>query len=40
MEVKILKKPEVVRAALIGFPSIKEGGNAASEFISSGIIEV
>jgi len=36
--VKILKKPEMVRAALIGFPSIKEGGDAASEIISSGIV--
>ena len=34
--VKILKTPEVVRAALIGFPSIKEGGD--SEIISSGIV--
>src|SRR6056300_162128 len=36
--VKILKSPEVVKAALIGFPSIKEGGDAASEIISSGIV--
>ena len=36
--VKILKTPDVVRAALIGFPSIKEGGDAASEVISSGIV--
>jgi len=36
--VKILKTPDVVRAALIGFPSIKEGGDAASEIISSGIV--
>ena len=36
--VKILRTPEVVRAALIGFPSIKEGGDAASEIISSGIV--
>jgi glycolate oxidase len=35
---KILKKPQVVKAALIGFPSIKEGGDAASEIISSGIV--
>ena len=33
-----MKKPEVVKAALIGFPSIKEGGDAASEIISSGIV--
>jgi glycolate oxidase len=36
--VKILKKPQVVKAALIGFPSIREGGDAASEIISSGIV--
>ena len=36
--VKILRTPEVVKAALIGFPSIKEGGDAASEIISSGIV--
>ena len=36
--VKILKKPQVVKAALIGFPSIKEGGDAASEIISRGIV--
>ena len=36
--VKILKKPQVVKAALIGFPSVKEGGDAASEIISSGIV--
>ena len=36
--VKILKKPQVVKAALIGFPSIKEGGDAASEIISNGIV--
>ena len=36
--VKILKKPQVVKAALIGFPSIKEGGDTASEIISSGIV--
>ena len=35
---KILKKPEVVKAALIGFPTIQEGGDAASEIISSGIV--
>ena len=36
--VKILKKPQIVKAALIGFPSIKEGGDAASDIISSGIV--
>ena len=35
---KILKKPQVVKAALIGFPTIEEGANATSEIISSGII--
>ena len=35
---KILKKPQVVKAALIGFPTIEEGGNAATEIISNGII--
>ena len=36
--VKILKNPQVVKAALIGFPTIEEGGNATSEIISSGIV--
>jgi glycolate oxidase len=36
--VKILKKPQTVKAALIGFPSIKDGGNCVSEIIASGII--
>ena len=36
--VKILKKPQTVKAALIGFPTIEEGGNAATEIISSGIV--
>ena len=36
--VKILKKPEVVKAALIGFPTIQEGGDSVSEIISSGIV--
>jgi len=36
--VKILKKPQVVKAALIGFPTIEEGGNAASDIISNGIV--
>ncbi len=36
--VKILKKPQVVRAALIGFPSVQDGGDAASAIISSGIV--
>jgi len=36
--VKILKKPQAVKAALIGFPTIEDGGNCVSEIISTGII--
>ena len=36
--VKILKKPQSVKAALIGFPTIEDGGNCVSEVIASGII--
>ena len=36
--VKILKKPQTVRATLIGFPSIEDGGNCVSEIISNGIV--
>ena len=36
--VKILKKPQTVRAALIGFPTIEDGGNCVSDIISSGIV--
>jgi len=36
--VKILKKPQTVKAALIGFPTIEDGGNCVSEIISTGII--
>ena len=36
--VKILKKPETVKAALIGFSTIEDGGNCVSEIIASGII--
>tara|TARA_B100000029_G_scaffold191632_1_gene189617 strand:- start:4348 stop:5844 length:1497 start_codon:yes stop_codon:yes gene_type:complete len=36
--VKILKKPQTVKAALIGFPTIEDGGNCVSEIIASGII--
>ena len=36
--VKILKKPQTVRAALIGFPSIEDGGNCVSEIISNVIV--
>jgi len=36
--VKILKKPEYVKAALIGFSTIEDAGNCVSEIIASGII--
>ncbi|OUX40600.1 MAG: FAD-binding oxidoreductase [Proteobacteria bacterium TMED261] len=36
--VKILKKPQTTKAALIGFPTIEDGGSCVSEIISSGII--
>jgi len=36
--VKILKKPQTVKAALIGFPTIEDGGNCVSEIISMGIV--
>jgi len=36
--VKILKKPESVKAALIGFSKIEDAGNCVSEIIASGII--
>jgi len=36
--VKILKKPQSVRAALIGFSTIEDGGNCVSDIIASGII--
>ena len=36
--VKILKNPESVKAALIGFPTIEDGGKCVSDIISSGII--
>ncbi len=36
--VKILKKPQTVRTALIGFPSTEDGGNFVSDVISNGII--
>ncbi len=36
--VKILKKPETVKAALIGFTTIEDGGNCVSDIIASGII--
>ena len=36
--VKILKKPESVKAALIGFSRIEDAGNCVSEIIANGII--
>ena len=36
--VKILRKPQSVRAALIGFPTVEDGGNCVSDIISSGIV--
>jgi len=36
--VRILKKPQTVKAALIGFPTIEDGGNCVSEIIAKGII--
>ena len=36
--VKILKKPQAIKAALIGFSTIEDGGNCVSEIIASGII--
>ena len=36
--VKILKSPEVVKAALIGFPSIEDAGNCVAEIIAQGCI--
>jgi len=36
--VKILKKPQALKAALIGFPTIEDGGNCVSDIIASGII--
>jgi len=36
--VKILKKPQATKAALIGFPTIEDGGNCVSQIISNGII--
>ena len=35
---KILKKPQTVKAALIGFPTIEDGGQCVSDIIASGII--
>ena len=36
--VKILKVPEVVKAALIGFPSIEDAGNCVAQIIAQGCI--
>ena len=36
--VKILKKPQSIKAALVGFPTIEDGGNCVSDIIASGII--
>ena len=36
--VKILKKPQAVKAALIGFPTIEDGGRCVSDIIAGGII--
>ena len=36
--VKILKVPENVKAALVGFPSVEDAGNCVSEIIAKGII--
>ena len=36
--VKILKTPQTIKAALIGFPTIEDGGECVSEIISNGII--
>ncbi len=36
--VKILKTPENVKAALVGFPSIEDAGKCVSEIIAKGII--
>ncbi|MFL2889983.1 MAG: FAD-linked oxidase C-terminal domain-containing protein [Pelagibacteraceae bacterium] len=36
--VKILKAPEVIKAALVGFPTIDDAGNCVSEIIAKGII--
>jgi len=36
--VKILKNPQTVKAALIGFPTHEDGGNCVSEIIANGIV--
>ena len=36
--VKILKTPENIKAALVGFPSVEDAGNCVSQIIAQGII--
>ena len=36
--VKILKKPQAIKTALIGFPTIEDGGSCVSDIIASGIV--
>ena len=36
--VKILKTPEYIKTALIGFSTIEDAGNCVSEIIAKGII--
>ena len=36
--VKILKKPDTVKAILLGFPTMEDGGNCVTQIISGGII--
>ena len=36
--VKILKKPDTVKAMLLGFPSIEDAGNSVMKIISNGVI--
>ena len=36
--VKILKEPDTVRAILLGFPTMEDGGNCVNQIISNGII--
>ena len=36
--VKILKKPDTVKAVLLGFSTVEEGGNCVTQIISEGII--
>ena len=36
--VKILKKPDTVKAILLGFPTIEDGGECVTKIISEGII--